>query len=223
MVRSCVRHPGSNPGPLFTKKTPSYGYRDPHYKPKTVWRPSQVYNGNSYTDRGPGLTRRRELVSFWFEITSLCQRRTKIKQQTWMVGNLPVVIIVQGTFNGDLWKRQETGTSAHNALQFIQSSHVKSHVQVSSLAFHWLATLPPIWSQVRTYSSGKKFTWWIKLSSCRRVDSFDWRKKNARALQGECSFPSAMRTNPHIGKTCFVLMGHLHSIRATTLWINADG
>ena len=33
-------------GPLFTKKTPSYGYRDPHYKPKTVWRPSQVYNGN---------------------------------------------------------------------------------------------------------------------------------------------------------------------------------
>ena len=29
------------PGPLFTK-TPSYGYRDPHYKPKTVWRPSHV-------------------------------------------------------------------------------------------------------------------------------------------------------------------------------------
>ena len=47
-----------NPGPLFTKKTPSYGYRDPHYKPKTVWRPSQVYNGNPHTDnlvnRGPG-------------------------------------------------------------------------------------------------------------------------------------------------------------------------
>ena len=38
-------------GPLFTKKTSSYGYRDPHYKPKTVWRPSQVYNGNSYTDK----------------------------------------------------------------------------------------------------------------------------------------------------------------------------
>ena len=38
-------------GPLFTKKTPSYGYRDPHDKPKTVWRPSQVYNGNPYTDK----------------------------------------------------------------------------------------------------------------------------------------------------------------------------
>ena len=38
-------------GPLFTKKTPSYGYRNPHYKPKTVWRPSQVYNGNPYTDK----------------------------------------------------------------------------------------------------------------------------------------------------------------------------
>ena len=44
----CV-YPAS-PGPLFTKKTPSYGYRDPHDKPKTVWRPSQVYNGNTYTD-----------------------------------------------------------------------------------------------------------------------------------------------------------------------------
>ena len=38
-------------GPPVTKKTPSYGYRDPHYKPKTVWRPSQVYNGNPYTDK----------------------------------------------------------------------------------------------------------------------------------------------------------------------------
>ena len=38
-------------GPLFTKKTPSYGYRDPHDKPKTVWRPSQAYNGNPYTDK----------------------------------------------------------------------------------------------------------------------------------------------------------------------------
>ena len=28
------------PGPLFTKKTPSYQYRDSHYKPETVVRPS---------------------------------------------------------------------------------------------------------------------------------------------------------------------------------------
>ena len=27
-------------GPLFTKKTPSYQYRDSHYKPETVVRPS---------------------------------------------------------------------------------------------------------------------------------------------------------------------------------------
>ena len=40
----------SSAGPLFTKKTPSFGYRDPHYKPKTVWWPSQVFNGNPYTD-----------------------------------------------------------------------------------------------------------------------------------------------------------------------------
>ena len=41
-------------GPLFTKKTPSYVYRDPHDKPKTVWRPSQVYNGNpAAVDRCP--------------------------------------------------------------------------------------------------------------------------------------------------------------------------
>ena len=30
-------------GPLFTKKTPSYGYRDPYY--------TQVCNGNPYTDK----------------------------------------------------------------------------------------------------------------------------------------------------------------------------
>ena len=46
-----IIHALSHPGPLFTKKTPSYGYRDPHDKPKTVWRPSQVYNGNPYTDK----------------------------------------------------------------------------------------------------------------------------------------------------------------------------
>ena len=28
------------PGPLFTKKAPSYQYRDSHYKPETVVRPS---------------------------------------------------------------------------------------------------------------------------------------------------------------------------------------
>ena len=26
----------TTPGPLFTKKTPSNGYRDPHDKPKTI-------------------------------------------------------------------------------------------------------------------------------------------------------------------------------------------
>ena len=31
---------GSHYGPLFTKKTPSYQYRDSHYKPETVVRPS---------------------------------------------------------------------------------------------------------------------------------------------------------------------------------------
>ena len=38
-------------GLIFTKKTPSYGYGNPHYKPKTVWWPSQVYNGNPYTNK----------------------------------------------------------------------------------------------------------------------------------------------------------------------------
>ena len=38
-------------GPLFTKKTPSYGYRDHHSKPMTVWRQSKVYNGNPYADK----------------------------------------------------------------------------------------------------------------------------------------------------------------------------
>ena len=33
-------------GPFFTNKTPSYAYRNPHYKLKTVWCPSQVYDEN---------------------------------------------------------------------------------------------------------------------------------------------------------------------------------
>ena len=36
--------------PLVTEKTPSYRYKNPHYKPKTVWRPSKVYNGNPHDD-----------------------------------------------------------------------------------------------------------------------------------------------------------------------------
>ena len=39
----------SNHGLLFTKEAPSYWYRDSHCKPKTVVRPSQVYNGYTYT------------------------------------------------------------------------------------------------------------------------------------------------------------------------------
>ena len=46
-----LARPLSPPGPLFTKKTPSYGYRNPHDKPKTVWWLSQVYNRNPYTDK----------------------------------------------------------------------------------------------------------------------------------------------------------------------------
>ena len=36
---------------LLFKKTPSYRYRNPHYKPVTVWRPSQIYNGNPYISK----------------------------------------------------------------------------------------------------------------------------------------------------------------------------
>ena len=31
-----------NTGPLFTENKPSCRYRNPHYKPKTVWQLSQV-------------------------------------------------------------------------------------------------------------------------------------------------------------------------------------
>ena len=38
-------------GLLFTKNMQSYWYRDSHYKPETVVRPSQVYNGDSHTHK----------------------------------------------------------------------------------------------------------------------------------------------------------------------------
>ena len=37
-----------DPGSLFIKKKLAYWYKDSHYKPETVARPSQVYNGDSY-------------------------------------------------------------------------------------------------------------------------------------------------------------------------------
>ena len=46
-------------GPLFTRKTPFYWYRDSQYKPETVVRPSEVYTGDSYT---------RKTVSFLVQI-----------------------------------------------------------------------------------------------------------------------------------------------------------
>ena len=42
---------------LLLIKTPSYSYRDSHYKPETVVRPSQFYNVDSYT---------RKTASFWW-------------------------------------------------------------------------------------------------------------------------------------------------------------
>ena len=47
MVPHCTH--SKHCGPLFTEKMPSYRYRNPHYKPETVVRPSQVYNGDSYS------------------------------------------------------------------------------------------------------------------------------------------------------------------------------
>ena len=33
------------------KNTPSYSHRDRHYKSKTVVKPSQVYNGDPFTNK----------------------------------------------------------------------------------------------------------------------------------------------------------------------------
>ena len=38
-------------GPLLTIPAPPLGYRNPHYKPRTIWRLSHVYNGNYHTNK----------------------------------------------------------------------------------------------------------------------------------------------------------------------------
>ena len=53
----------SDTGPLFTEKTPYYGYRNSHYKTKTVWRPSQIYYKDPYTNK---------TVSLWVEAQCRC-------------------------------------------------------------------------------------------------------------------------------------------------------
>ena len=41
----------TDPWALFTKRMSSYGYMNPHYKPRTVWRPYEVYKGDPYTNK----------------------------------------------------------------------------------------------------------------------------------------------------------------------------
>ena len=42
-------------GPLFIKNTPSYRYKNPYYRPKTVWRPSQIYKLKRHRLTGIGI------------------------------------------------------------------------------------------------------------------------------------------------------------------------
>ena len=58
-------HQSSLSGPLFTKKTPSFEY--PLYQPKTVWRPSQVYNRIPYDNKTAS--------SWWIEALLLVMAR----------------------------------------------------------------------------------------------------------------------------------------------------
>ena len=69
------------PGPLFTKKTPSYGYRNPHYKHKTVWRPSQVYNGNPYTDKTASSQWIEAQASVWSGLISPWNQATNMSDK----------------------------------------------------------------------------------------------------------------------------------------------
>ena len=54
----------ASPGPLFTKKTPSCWYRNPHYKPETVFKPSRVYNRDSCTRITAPLREKRSRTSY---------------------------------------------------------------------------------------------------------------------------------------------------------------
>ena len=45
---------------LSIKKTVSYWHRNPHYKPKTVWRSSQIYNRNFFINK--------TVSSLWIEV-----------------------------------------------------------------------------------------------------------------------------------------------------------
>ena len=77
-------------GPLFAKKTPvlpSYGYRNPHYKTQMVRRPSQVYNGNRYTDK--------IMFSWWTEAQE-CQ--VHVWSVDHLTHNFTIIIQIQRKF-----------------------------------------------------------------------------------------------------------------------------
>ena len=52
LIHQYIKSVDLEPGSRLNIKMPSYQCRDPHYKDKTIWRPSHLYNGNLHTSRG---------------------------------------------------------------------------------------------------------------------------------------------------------------------------
>ena len=57
-------------------KTPCYGYRNPHNKHKTVWRPSQVNTGNPYTNKTVS-SRWMEGLQRWVKLPTFSERDSR--------------------------------------------------------------------------------------------------------------------------------------------------
>ena len=75
-------HAWSNPGPLFTEKA-SYGYRNPHYKPKMDWCVFHVYNGNPLTHKAMSSKAQKT----WIKYAATKQQQCFLHAKPWIPGD----------------------------------------------------------------------------------------------------------------------------------------
>ena len=82
------KFPAWTPGPLFTKKTPSSGYRNHRYKPMTAWWPSRMDNGNSFTNITSS-SKWIEAEECWWAMLHMVVTSWLIRFRHWLNSSLP--------------------------------------------------------------------------------------------------------------------------------------
>ena len=81
---------GHESGPLFTKRMSSFGYWNPHYKPKTCWWPFHIYNWNPFTNKRKSSWNR--CASAFAEYKLLCFVWSHLAKSEMMIADITKIL-----------------------------------------------------------------------------------------------------------------------------------